>query len=222
MDNFKSFRKNGKLIDLNLIIDRRKFYWSVKEIFMFIQIIVAVIFLLFILIKLLENSHKIQNQSGNTIPMVEGIFSSFFLLFTNSNEHHGFKAARFHKKHGNIIMYYPQMKPVVSVASPELARVVLTDSKTFPKQSFTISLNREFEKIINPKNVFLLNGEDWKRHRQSINPGFYDLSIYTEKIIDKTDISMEVIKKETNIPDIHEILQKMTLYFKAIQILIFS
>eukprot|EP01080_Neovahlkampfia_damariscottae_P006781 gene6781-10945_t len=179
---------------------------------MIFQTLVAVVALLIVAIILLENSYKIKNRTtGNSIPVAQGFLSSIISLFSKSKVHHGFFSSNLHKENGDMIVYYPLLKPVVSVASPELARIVLTNSKTFPKPNQKINVNTQFEKIINPKNVFLLNGEDWKRHRQSINSGFYDLSIYTEKIVDKTDISMECIKKEPIIPDIHEILQKMTL-----------
>jgi hypothetical protein len=48
-----------------------------------------------------------------------------------------------------------------------------------------------------------VEGEDWKRRRKSINPGFYDLSLYASPI--------EYYKSNPNVKDIHDYIQKMTL-----------
>eukprot|EP01080_Neovahlkampfia_damariscottae_P004493 gene4493-7873_t len=182
---------------------------------MFFQIVLVALIaitVLFLYIQYKQYSRQITNPTtGKTIPLVRGFVGFIISLFLPSDEHQGLITTKYHQKHGDIITLYSQFQHVVSVASPEYAKLVLTDSKTFSKPNFKIDMNREFQKLMNSKNVFMVSGEDWKRHRTSINPGFYDLSIYAQQIIEKTNISMECIKKESKIADVHDILQQLTL-----------
>ena len=84
-----------------------------------------------------------------------------------------------HQKLGPIVARYQLFKPVVSIATPELAKPVLTESKKFEKPDQQIgNLNDSLSKLMNEKNVAMVNGDIWKRQRKSINLGFDDLSIY--------------------------------------------
>ena len=136
------------------------------------------------------------------------IYSSIFGTVSNSR-----KGTIAHNKYGNIYAKLNFFKYTVSVRSVESAKTILSDSKTYIKPLTTVlgSINEGASKLMNPNNVVFVNGEEWIRQRKSVNPGFYDLSIYTPKFIEKSKKTLEILKKNPIVPDIHDLLQKMTL-----------
>jgi cytochrome P450 len=170
---------------------------------------------LFLLSKLYENklASKVTNtETGKPLPLAQSVFSLFSTFFSKSNISIGRATHNMHQKYGAILGKFLFFRFQVSVATPELAKVVLSDSKTFVKaEAVNLNTIKVAQKLFNPHNVVFVNGDEWKRQRKSINPGFYDLSIYTEKFLKKTQTTMEIFSKEKNVKDIHDALQKMTL-----------
>ena len=181
--------------------------------FTLLQIVLALAVLLIILSKYFDSRLKmIHTETGKEMPIGSG-FLQFIptMLFPLKNSM-ARTNSMIHQKLGPVVARYQLFRPVVSVATPELAKQVLTDSKTFEKPDQQIGkLNDGLSKLMNENNVVFVNGDEWKRQRKSINPGFYDLSIYANQISEKTKTSMDFIKKNPKIGDIHDLLQKLTL-----------
>jgi cytochrome P450 len=179
-----------------------------------LQVLFGIFFLFYLYIKYLEHQVKQKvkhSETGKPLPLVGTYLSIFKTFFTNESRVR--KDIRDHQIHGPIYSKIQFFRSLISVASPELAKTVLTDSKTFikPKQFNPGDLNNGIKKLFHSGNVVFVEGEDWKRQRKSINPGFYDLSLYASQIIEKTKSTMEYYKSNPNVKDIHDSLQKMTL-----------
>jgi cytochrome P450 len=119
-----------------------------------------------------------------------------------------------HKKYGNIYGKYINFKYSISTCSPEMTKTILTDSKTFTKIKDRIpegTLPIEIAKIFHKENVLFSNGDSWKGQRKSIDPGFYNLSIYYPIFMEKTNIVLNYLKENPLVSDVHDLLQKMAL-----------
>ena len=157
-------------------------------------------------------SRVVHVETGKSLVFDDSYFSRIYssIFGTVSNSRKGTIA---HNKLGNIYAKLNFFKYAVSIRSAESAKTILTDSKTFikPLTNFFGSINEGAGKLMSRHNVVFVNGEEWTRQRKSVNPGFYDLSIYAPKFIEKTKKTLEMLKKNPYVPDIHDLLQKMTL-----------
>eukprot|EP01080_Neovahlkampfia_damariscottae_P008168 gene8168-12628_t len=178
-----------------------------------LEVVLAILVLGYLLSKYADYKNRIVNvETGKSLPKGSGFFDFIPTMILPLHESVARKNTKKHQRLGPMMSIYQLFRPIVSVATPELAKAVLTDSKTFEKSEQRISkLNEGLGKLMNEHNVVFVNGEEWKRQRKSINPGFYDLSIYASQIAEKTNTTMDFISKNLKIYDIHDLLQKMTL-----------
>jgi cytochrome P450 len=173
--------------------------------------------LLILLSKIYENrlvSRITNSETGKNLPLAQSILNIFTTFFSKSSVSIGRLTHNMHQKFGTIIGRFQFFRFQVAVATPELAKIILSDSKTFVKaEAININSIKGAQKLFNPHNVVFVNGDEWKRQRKSINPGFYDLSIYADQFLKKTQTTMDIFSKEKNVKDVHDALQKMTLFF---------
>jgi hypothetical protein len=170
---------------------------------------------IYLLIKLYEYKLQytvIHSETGIPLQFHGGLFSPILKIFSSTSSVR--KSIKEHQQYGEIFGTCEMFRYRVSTSSPEIAKKVLTDQKNFSKgkQAKIGDVNHGVKKLFNDgDNVVFSDGEMWKRQRKSVNPGFYNLSIYTPKIIEKINLTMEYFKSNSNVKDIHDILQKFTL-----------
>jgi cytochrome P450 len=181
---------------------------------MFYVLLAVVIsfYLFFKLYDYLSYSKFIHKDTGKYIPSIS-FFESFWSMISHPVSIYR-KTSNDHKKYGKIYGKYISFKYSISTCSPELTKTILTDSKTFIKIADRIpegTLPKEINKIFHKESVLFSNGETWKDQRKSIDPGFYNLSIYHPIFMEKTNIVLNYLKSNPLILDIHDLLQKMAL-----------
>lgn len=97
------------------------------------------------------------------------IFEFTSRLFSESHFHQSMKA--YHDKFGPAYTRWFAHRMSVNVATPELAKQIFLDTKTFPKLGVILNFHtRRF--IGGNKNVLLSNGSLWKKQREVIDPAF--------------------------------------------------
>jgi cytochrome P450 len=160
----------------------------------------------------MENS-IIHIETGKTLPS-ETFFGNIYSIFFNNGLSQARRIALQHQKHGPLFGKWQFMFHQVSTCSPQLAKKILSDSKTFSKpdaeNQFKI-LPHSMKPMFNPKSVLLAEGDEWKEQRKSIDLGFYDLSIYSNVFMDKAKEMINGLEKTPVVDDIHDNFQKMAL-----------
>eukprot|EP01080_Neovahlkampfia_damariscottae_P008182 gene8182-10_t len=170
---------------------------------------------IFLFIKYSEYKLKsavVHAETGKALIFVDSYFSAIYSsLFDTISKSR--KGTILHNQLGSIYGKLNFFKYSVSIRSAESAKIVLSDSKTYIKPTTNLfsMINVGAGRLLNPHNVVFVNGDEWKRQRKSVNPGFYDLSIYAPKFMEKSKKTIDLIKKNPIVADIHDLLQKMTL-----------
>jgi cytochrome P450 len=176
-------------------------------------LVIFVFFILFFLFtKYMENT-IIHVETGKSLPS-ESFLGSIYSIFFHNGLSQARRLALNHQKHGVLFGKWQFMFYQVSTCSPQLAKKILTDSKTFSKPDAAQQskiLPHSMKPIFNPKSVLLAEGEEWKDQRKSIDLGFYDLSIYSNVFMDKAKEMIKGLEKEPIVDDIHDNFQKMAL-----------
>eukprot|EP01080_Neovahlkampfia_damariscottae_P005827 gene5827-9650_t len=156
---------------------------------------------------------KVTNEKGEVIKGVS-IFDAFIAMLPFGKKESLVRVAHEnHKKYGNVHMSYMLWMDGISVNSPELAKKILTDSATFPKLTMEANVADDFKHLFANKHVVGANGDDWKRQRKSIDPAFYDLSLYSNVFIEKSKTVFQLIdsKKDGILDNFNQVMKNMTL-----------
>jgi cytochrome P450 len=111
-------------------------------------------------------------------------------------------------KKSKVYHGYQNLSIVVIVTTNELAKEVLTDTKTFEKTQPNSS--KAFSKFLGNEHLVNVNGHQWKKQRKVLDPAFQNLEIYTKIFSDKTKLVLEKLK-DIEIESIHEYTQKLAL-----------
>jgi cytochrome P450 len=119
---------------------------------------------------------------------------------------------RLTKKYDTILSTWINFKLIVTVRSPELAKEVLTDTKTYTKsQSLTTPI---IQKFLGENHLVNVVGDHWKKQRKIIDPSFQNLNLYCQIFQEKTKLILEKIENEQTVNDIHDFTQKLALDVK--------
>ena len=94
-----------------------------------------------------------------------------------------------------------------------IAKRVLSDLETYQQDYFD---SGEFSRrIFATSHLGASNGDNWKRHRKILNPGFYDLEKFFDFFIKHTNIVVNKIwdtrEKDGNTLNFKEMMQKMAV-----------
>jgi cytochrome P450 len=132
----------------------------------------VLLFLTFIILKYIEHKHysAMKNSKGESIKGIS-IFDFLNIMFPDKTKSVVRRSMENHEKYGNIHLNYMLWVHGVSVSSPEFAKQILTDAKTFRKPVMDFVPTGEFSSLFTSKHVVSVNGEDWKRQRKSMDNG---------------------------------------------------
>ena len=76
-----------------------------------------------------------------------------------------------HEKFGPVYTRWIAHRLSVNVGTPEIAKQIFLDTKTFPKLGKI--LNYHLKRFVGGnKNVLLSNGQTWRNQREVMNPAF--------------------------------------------------
>jgi cytochrome P450 len=92
----------------------------------------------------------------------------------------------------------------------KLANEILSDPETFPKSK--PSSAKTMSRWMGHNTIVNVNGEDWRRHRASMNPAFQDLDLYQEIFAEKAELVMKSMEMKDGgrVHDINVFMQEMT------------
>lgn len=174
--------------------------------------LILFILFIFISIRLYEYylSFKLRNlKTGKHLNIIP-FYQLFLDLMLNKNLIKS--QAEQKKKYGNIYGSFLINQFIFIVHSQTGIKQIFSDSKTFIKQeqpkSPIIDLVPE---LFSPNHIVALNGNDWKRHRESIEKGFTNLSIYVNEMNKKIAQVSQMFEKQSEWDDISKITQNLTL-----------
>jgi len=121
------------------------------------------------------NKSVINTETGKPVPVVPPTFpiGSDYRLFTYKTHDFLFNT---NEKLGKVWLYYLASNPVLAISDATLTKTILnSNSSDFDKGFFNESLTRVFGK----SNLFVSDGEDWRRQRKIMGPAFTPLNIHS-------------------------------------------
>lgn len=131
------------------------------------------------------------------------------MFFGNKNEPKSIQASRL-QEHRDISSGWFLFNMMVSVRTPELAKLITSDTETFAKTDPLIF--KEGKEFLGQKHLVLVDGHDWKRHRGFLEPAFRNLDLYEKIFEEKTKLVLKKIEdKGEIIEDANDFTTKMAL-----------
>eukprot|EP01080_Neovahlkampfia_damariscottae_P007311 gene7311-11630_t len=173
---------------------------------------------LFLLFKYLDYRYYSRVKDTKTCKTIPGDTFLQFIWSVFRKENLTSALLKKHKTYGQTYGSYVFGMFHVVVSEPEMAKKSMVDVKHFPKFSEEIKIGGDLAILFSPKNVTQASGDMWKSQRKSMDPGFYDLSIYEKCFFKKSQSMMEYFEKNGKIENIGSLMKKMTLDILGITI----
>lgn len=181
--------------------------------FYFFLTLIALVSLFYLYGKYYErmSSNSIKNTETNQGVPHGSYFSILnFLFFGNNNILK--TQMELKEKLGEIYFTFFFNIKFLNVHSPNAVKMIMTDSKTFIKQTQQKSPIIDYAKeLLSPIHVVAVNGDDWKRQRESMEKGFQNLDLYTKSMMEKTKELLGILEKEGVVENILKHTQNFTL-----------
>lgn len=183
-----------------------------------IPILIVSILLLLFLYEYWRTSQIVNVKTGATLP-----YQSIASLIINLLRTAAFAGATpFFQLQDKILKYHNggpygswfpmSMQFQVTFGKPEIVKWIFSDSQTFGKNFIRMRrVPKISEVFLIDESVVNVEGERWKRQRQSIDPAFFDLSIYSKSFSELSNKAIEQLKTAKEVSNVHEMTQKLTL-----------
>jgi cytochrome P450 len=147
-------------------------------------------------------THIKTGKSPMKVSLIETISSMIF-----SKEHYCTNSLEYAKK-SNFEPFVQFVGPLVilTISDVDMAKKILLNSSDFPKYSFP----SEFLDMMIGQGLVMLNGDEWKWHREIVNPAFYNIDRFVPLFAKQVSKCLSIMGQKATIPA-HSFCTKLTL-----------